>query len=91
PLILVGIFLIIYGLFFMSADWYIHDIKTRKRANQILGLISSSIGIVNIVFFTLLLISEIHHPLFFSITWLVLGVILIIFGINLIIKKLEKK
>jgi len=91
PLILIGIFLIIYGLFFMSADWYLHNIKTRKRANQILGLICSSIGVVNIVFFTLLLISEIHHPLFFSITWLVLGVILVIFGVHLIIKKLEEK
>ncbi|MFW9938623.1 MAG: hypothetical protein ACFFD5_13330 [Candidatus Thorarchaeota archaeon] len=91
PLILVGIFLIIYGLFLMSADWYIRNTSTRKKANQILGLICSSIGVVNIVFFILLLISEIHHPLFFSIMWLILGVVLIIFGINLIIKKLEQK
>lgn len=91
PLIFIGIFLIVYGLFIMSADWYIHSIKTRKRANQILGLISSSIGVVNIVFFTLLLINQIDHPLFFSVFWLVLGVILIIFGIHLIIKKLEEK
>jgi hypothetical protein len=91
PLILIGIFLIIYGIFLISADWYIHNTKSRKRANQILGSISSTIGAVNIAFFTLLLINQIEHPLFFSISWLVLGAILIIFGVHLIIKKLDEK
>ncbi|MFW9770696.1 MAG: hypothetical protein ACFFFB_00030 [Candidatus Heimdallarchaeota archaeon] len=89
PLILIGIFLIIYGIFLISSDWIIHSKKARKRANQGLGVISTSIGITNIVFFIMLVINFTDHPYIFSIAWLALGIVLIIFGIHLTIKKIE--
>lgn len=91
PLILIGVFLIIYGIFLISSDWYIHSKETKKRANQILGVISTLIGITNIVFFVMLVIIYIDHPYIFSIAWLALGIVLMIFGIQLIIKKIEMK
>ena len=36
PLTLVGIFIIVYSVFLLTADVYIEGIKTRKRANKIL-------------------------------------------------------
>ncbi|MHA1508229.1 MAG: hypothetical protein ACTSO6_05935, partial [Promethearchaeota archaeon] len=48
PLMMVGIFILIYGVFLVTADMYIGSGTTKKQANQILGLISIAIGLVNI-------------------------------------------
>ncbi|MFX1288111.1 MAG: hypothetical protein ACFFFY_06100, partial [Promethearchaeota archaeon] len=91
PLTLVGIFIIIYGVFLVGADMYIGSDKLRKRANQILGLISIAIGLVNIIAFVLLLLISGEQPVILSFFWLMIGIILIYFGIHLIIKKIEDK
>ena len=91
PLILVGIFIIIYGVFLVSADMYIDNIKLKKRANQILGTISIMIGIINIISFVALIATAGEQPVILSFFWLSIGVILIYFGGHLFIKKVEKK
>ena len=91
PLILVGIFIIIYGVFLVSADMYIDNIKLKKRANQILGTISIMIGIINIISFVALIATAGEQPVILSFFWLSIGVILIYFGVHLLIKKVEKK
>ena len=91
PLTLVGIFIIIYGIFLVSADMYIDNDKTKKRANQILGIISVAIGIVNIISFILLVVTAGEQPIILSFFWLLLGVVFVYFGVHLIIKKIESK
>ncbi len=91
PLTLVGIFIVIYGVFLVSADMYIDGDKTKKRANQILGLISIAIGIVNIISFVVLILTAGEQPIILSFFWLLIGVILVYFGFHLIIKKIEDK
>ncbi len=91
PLTLVGIFIIIYGVFLVSADMYIDNDKTKKRANQILGIISVAIGIVNIISFILLVVTAGEQPIILSFFWLLLGVVFVYFGVHLIIKKIESK
>ena len=91
PLTLVGIFIIIYGIFLVSADMYIDSDKTKKRANQILGIISVAIGIVNIISFILLVVTAGEQPIILSFFWLLLGVVFVYFGVHLIIKKIESK
>ena len=91
PLTLVGIFIIIYGVFLVSADMYIDSDKTKKRANQILGIISVAIGIVNIISFILLVVTAGEQPIILSFFWLLLGVVFVYFGVHLIIKKIESK
>ena len=91
PLTLVGIFIIIYGVFLVSADMYIDSDKTKKRANQILGLISIAIGIINIISFVVLILTAGEQPIILSFFWLLIGVILVYFGFHLIIKKIEDK
>ncbi len=91
PLTLVGIFIIIYGVFLVSADMYIDSDKTKKRANQILGIISVGIGIVNIISFILLVVTAGEQPIILSFFWLLLGVVFVYFGVHLIIKKIESK
>ncbi len=91
PLTLVGIFIIIYGIFLVTADMYIDSDKTKKRANQILGLFSIAIGLVNIISFVVLLTTSGEQPIILSFFWLLLGVIFVYFGIHLIIKKIEDK
>jgi len=91
PLILVGIFLLIYGVFLVTADMYIDNDTMKKRANQILGLISIVIGLVNILSFVVLITTSGEQPIILSFFWLLLGVIFVYFGIHLIIKKIEKK
>jgi hypothetical protein len=88
PLTLVGIFIIIYGVFLVSADMYIDSDKTKKRANQILGIISVAIGIVNIISFILLVVTAGEQPIILSFFWLLLGVVFVYFGVHLIIKKI---
>ncbi len=91
PLTLVGVFVIIYGVFLVSADMYIESDKLRKRANQILGTISIMIGIVNIIAFFGLLVTAGEQPIILSFFWLMIGAILVFFGIRLFIKKIEPK
>ena len=91
PLTLVGIFLIIYGIFLVTADMYIDSDKTKKRANQILGLISIVIGLVNIISLVVLITTAGEQPIILSFFWLLLGVIFVYFGFHLIIKKIEEK
>ncbi len=91
PLTLVGIFIIIYGVFLVSADMYLDNDKTKKKANQILGIISVAIGIVNIISFVVLILTAGEQPIIFSFFWLLIGVILVYFGVHLIIKKIEDK
>ena len=88
PLTFVGIFIIIYGVFLVSADMYIDSDKTKKRANQILGIISVAIGIVNIISFILLVVTAGEQPIILSFFWLLLGVVFVYFGVHLIIKKI---
>ena len=89
PLTLVGIFLVSYGVFLVGSDMYIGRDNLRKRANQILGLISIAIGFVNIIAFVVLLLTSGEQPVILSFFWLMIGVILIYFGIHLMIKKIE--
>lgn len=91
PLTLVGIFIIIYGVFLIGADMYLESDKMRKRANQILGIISIAIGIINIIAFVIMIVTEGEQPIILTFFWLSIGVILIYFGIHLIIKKIEDK
>jgi len=91
PLTLVGIFIIIYGVFLVSADMYIDNDKTKKRANQILGIISIAIGIINIISFVVMILTAGEQPIILSFFWLLIGVILVYFGVHLIIKKIEDK
>ncbi|MHA2288398.1 MAG: hypothetical protein ACXABG_06390 [Promethearchaeota archaeon] len=91
PLILVGIFIVAYGVFLVSADMYLHNDKLKKRANQILGLVSIVIGLVNTISFIGLIVTAGEQPLILSFFWLLIGVILIYFGVHLFIKKIEKK
>jgi predicted membrane channel-forming protein YqfA (hemolysin III family) len=90
PLILVGIFIIIYGVFLVGADMYLHNNKMKKRANQILGIISIAIGLVNIISFVVLIATAGEQPIILSFFWLLIGVILIYFGVHLFIRKIEK-
>lgn len=91
PLTLVGIFIIIYGVFLVSADMYIDNVKLKKRANQILGTISVVIGLINIISFVALIATAGEQPIILSFFWLSIGVILVYFGLQLFIKKVEKK
>jgi len=91
PLTFVGIFIIIYGVFLISADMYIENEKTKKRANQILGIISIAIGLVNVISFVVLILTSGEQPIILSFFWLLLGVIFVYFGVHLIIKKIEDK
>ncbi len=91
PLTLVGIFIIVYSVFLLTADMYIEGIKTRKRANKILGIISIAIGLANIVAFIVLISISGEQPIILSVFWLLLGAILIYFGVHMFIKKVEEK
>ena len=91
PLTLVGIFIIVYGVFLVSADMYIDNVKLKKRTNQILGAISIVIGLINIIAFVVLIVTAGEQPIILSFFWLSIGVILVYFGLQLFIKKVEKK
>ena len=91
PLMLVGIFILVYSVFLLTAEAYIERVKTRKRANKVLGIISISIGIANIVAFVLLISISGEQPIILSVFWLLIGAISIYFGVHLFIKKVEEK
>ncbi len=86
PLFLVGVFLLIYGIGWLVVDKYA-TIKLRKKLNKILGSISIGIGILNSIFFIIVMNIDASQPLLA--TWFLVGAILIIFGIILISKKVE--
>ncbi|MHA1194071.1 MAG: hypothetical protein ACTSP9_17580 [Promethearchaeota archaeon] len=85
PLFLVGVFLLIYGI-----GWLVVDnvtTKLRKKMNKILGSISIGIGTLNSIFFIVVMNYDASQPLL--VTWLLVGAILIVFGIILMTKKVE--
>jgi len=86
PLFLVGVFIIIYGIGWLVIDKYV-TIKLRKKLNKILGSISIGIGTLNSIFFIFVLNYDASQPLL--VTWLLVGAILIIFGIILVFKKVD--
>jgi len=86
PLFLVGVFIIIYGIGWLVIDKYVTN-KLRKKLNKILGSISIGIGILNSIFFIFVLNYDASQPLL--VTWLLVGAILIIFGIILVFKKVD--
>lgn len=93
PFLCVGIFVIIYGIFLLFGDKYV-TIKLKKKLNIILGIIAILIGALNTVFFISILIispSFMNISTLSLITWFLVGGILIVFGFNLIIKKVESK
>ena len=91
PLTLVGIFIIVYSVFLLTAEAYIEGIKIRKRANKILGIISIAIGLANIFAFIVLTSISGEQPVILSVFWLLVGAISIYFGVHLFIKKVEEK
>ena len=91
PLTLMGIFIIVYSVFLLTAEAYIGEIKTRKRANKILGIISIAIGLVNITAFVVLTSISGEQPVILSVFWVLIGAISIYFGVHLFIKKVEEK
>jgi hypothetical protein len=91
PLTLVGIFLVIYGVFLVGADIYIDSENLKKRANQILGIIAIVIGFVNIIAFIGLLVTIGEQPIVLSFFWLMIGVIMVYFGIRLFTKSVDIK
>ena len=88
PLFLVGVFIIIYGIGWLVVDKYV-TIKLRKRLNKILGSISIAIGALNSIFFIIVINYDASQPLL--VTWLLVGAILIVFGIILVFKKVESE
>ena len=91
PLTLVGIFIVVYSIFLLTAEAYIDGIKTRKRANKILGIISIAIGLANIAAFIVLISISGEQPVILSVFWLLIGAISIYFGVHLFVKKVEEK
>lgn len=92
PLFLVGVFMIVYGIGWLVVDKFV-SIKTRKKLNKILGSIAIGIGALNTVFFIIVLS---YNPIYATdqpllVTWLIVGGILILFGIILILKKVDNE
>lgn len=92
PLFLVGVFMIVYGIGWVVVDKFV-TVKTRKKLNKILGSIAIGIGALNTVFFIIVLS---YNPIYATdqpllVTWLIVGGILILFGIILILKKVKSK
>jgi hypothetical protein len=91
PVFLAGIFLLIYGAFLLVGEKLIIG-QLKKKLNKILGLISVIIGDLNTSFFIMVLSinPELMNQNSISLlTWFVVGGILIIFGFDLIIKKVK--
>jgi len=90
PLILVGFFLLAYGLLLFIYEKVITSQKAKISTNRLLGIVAISIGGVNIICYIIVLLSSITQPIILSIFWLLIGIVLIIFGIHLIIRKVDK-
>jgi hypothetical protein len=89
PLTLVGLFIIVYGVFLMLSEKYLKDTNTRKRYNKILGLVSMIIGIGNIVSYVILIQMIVDFSLVLSFFWVLIGGLLIYFGFHLVVKKIK--
>ena len=90
PMVLVGVFFIIDGVILFIDEKYLQGIKSKKKANQILGIISISVGIINLIAFILLFIIDPNQPIILIAFWAFLSVILIFFGVKSIIVKPKK-
>lgn len=90
PLFLVSIFLMIYGFFLMFLERLISKESTKSRVSWILGLISTIIGIINALFFIIILVLFPNQLIIFLISFLLVAAVLVIFGIHLIIEGLNK-
>jgi hypothetical protein len=90
PMVLIGIFFIIDGLVLYAREKHLRRNKSKKKLSQILGLLSILIGIINLIAFIILIIIVPDQPILLSGFWIIIGLILIIFGIKSIIKKIEK-
>ena len=90
PMVLIGIFFIIDGLVLYVSEKHLRRNKLKKRSSQILGLLSISVGIINLIAFIILLVIEPDQPILLTGFWVLIGLILIIFGFKSIIKKVEK-
>ena len=84
PMLLVGVFFIIDGISFFINE------KSKKQTNQILGIVSISVGIINLIAFILLLAIDPNQPIILIAFWAFLSVILIFFGVKSIIAKTKK-
>ncbi len=89
PLALVGLFIIVYGVFLILSEGYLKNINTKKRYNKVLGLVSMVIGIANIISYIILFQLIVEYSLVLSFFWLLIGGLLIYFGFHLILKKIE--
>ena len=90
PMILVGVFFIIDGVILFIDDKYLQGIKSKKKSSQILGIVSISVGIINLIAFILLFTIDPNQPVVLIAFWALLSVILIFFGIKSIIVKTKK-
>jgi hypothetical protein len=90
-MILIGVFFIIDGIFLYASEKFMHKVKTRQKSNDILGILSITIGIINMIAFILLLTIDSNQPVILTAFWVLLCIILILFGLKLIIKKATNK
>jgi len=90
PFFLVGIFLIIYGFFLIFLESVVSKESIKKKVSWILGLISTVIGLLIAIFFIIIVINFPDQPIIFLISLPLIGGTLVIFGIHLILKGLNK-
>ena len=90
PLFLVSIFLMIYGFYLMFSERLISKESTKKRVSWILGLISMVIGLLNAVFFIIIVINFPDQPIIFLISLPLIGGTLVVFGVHLILQGISK-
>ncbi|MFX1410879.1 MAG: hypothetical protein ACFFA6_11025 [Promethearchaeota archaeon] len=86
PLFLVGFFLMIYGFFLTYSEKLSSRGALKSKVSRILGLISTVIGLINTIFFIVIVSLYPDEPIFFVASLLLVGAILIIFGVHLIIE-----
>ncbi|MFW9930470.1 MAG: hypothetical protein ACFFD1_13835 [Candidatus Thorarchaeota archaeon] len=90
PMLLVGVFFIIDGVILFIDEKYLQGIKSKKKASQILGIVSISVGIINLIAFILLFTINPNQPIILIAFWAFLSVILIFFGVITIMAKTKK-
>ena len=90
PMVLVGLFFMIDGLIVIMSERYLKGTRSKRKSSQILGISSITIGIINITAFILLLGIDPNQPFILTAFWVLLSIILILFGFRLILKKEDK-
>lgn len=90
PLILVGIFLMTYGIFLITSERLFSRPSIKSKVTWILGLISTIIGIINTIIFVIILFLYPNQPTIFLISLFLVDGVLFIFGIHLILQGLNK-